>query len=240
MTQKIIEFLKIVVIAIILALIVKAFVFQPFHIPSGSMVPNLLKGDHLFVDKFSYGYSQHSFNPVITIKGFEVNLSPAFEGRYLNKTPERGDVIVFKYPLDPSQFWIKRLIGLPGDKIEMKKGRLYINGEMMPREFIAKDFGSTYYETFPNGHKHIILETTDSAKFDNNISMTVPEDHFFFMGDNRDNSNDSRGGLFIHRDLLIGKARAIFFSYDPSEGKLYEFWKWHKIFRWDRFFKSIQ
>lgn len=240
MRKDIIEFFKLIIFAITLAVLVRSFVFQPFHIPSSSMVPNLLIGDHLFVDKFSYGYSEYSFRPVFTVFGTPIYLSPSFDGRYFYNEPNRGDVIVFKNPNDKQEYWIKRLVGLPGDLIEMKKGRLFINGKMIEREFVSENGAILYKETFDNGHEHIIREVSDAGDLDDKIKHKVPENHYFFMGDNRDNSNDSRKGFFVHRDLLIGKARWIFFSYDPDKGSLWEIWKWGDMFRWDRSFKSIQ
>ncbi len=191
----------------------RTLLFQPFNIPSGSMIPTLLIGDFLFVSKYAYGYSNHSlpFSP------------PLFHGRIFSSPPKRGDVVVFKLPRDGQTDYIKRVIGLPGDTIQMKEGRLYINGTIVPREPIAKVqtedlFGHcamspTYKETLPGGVSHTIIEIEgDTGFYDNTGVYTVPPDNYFMMGDNRDNSTDSRvppdqGGVgYVPSEDLVGRA----------------------------------
>jgi signal peptidase I len=184
--------------AIVIAIGVRTFAFEPFNIPSGSMIPTLLIGDYLFVSKTAYGYSKYSF---------PWGLAP-FEGRVWAGAPKRGDVVVFRPPGDPDTDFIKRVIGLPGDRIQMKQGVLYINDEAVKRERIA-DFQYTtpddqvgrpvaqYMETLPGGVTHQVIETQgDTGRYDNTPVYTVPAGDYFMMGDNRDNSNDSRPGAW--------------------------------------------
>jgi signal peptidase I len=239
------ELAKVIIQALLIALVVRTFLFQPFNIPSGSMIPTLDIGDYIFVSKYSYGYSNHSFpfSP------------PLFHGRILASRPKRGDVLVFKLPRDGQTDYIKRVIGLPGDKIQMKEGRLYINGTMVPRTPIAKvktkDFFGrerevpTYRETLPNGVSHRIIEIEgDTGFYDNTAVYTVPPNDYFMMGDNRDNSTDSRvpedaGGVgYVPFDNLVGKAEIIFFSVKSQPA--WEFWKWPWDVRWDRLFKHVR
>lgn len=238
--ESFLETVKTVCLAIFIAMIIRAFLFEPFKIPSGSMYPNLYVGDFLFVSKYSYGYSKHSFP-------FSL---PAFEGRVWQDMPQRGDVAVFKYPKDNRTDFIKRIIGLPGDKIKMEKGRLFINGKMLPRiemeNFITRnDMGKTeryfqYEEILPNGIKHSILEISDEENVDNIAEVTVPENSFFVMGDNRDRSDDSRFNVgFVPVENLVGKARVLFFSYDTDQGAWYKPWTWGKKIRWRRLFSKI-
>jgi signal peptidase I len=211
--------LKVIVQALLIALVVRTFLFQPFNIPSGSMIPTLEIGDYLFVSKYAYGYSNHSFpfSP------------PLFSGRIFGSEPKRGDVVVFKLPRDGQTDYIKRVIGMPGDTVQVKEGRLIINGEIVPREPIAKahtqDFYGrdaevpTYKETLPGGVSHTIIEIQGDIGFhDNTPVFEVPAGNFFMMGDNRDNSTDSRvlpdqGGVgFVPFENLVGRAEVIFFS----------------------------
>ena len=233
------ETVKTVFWAVVIALVVRTFAFEPFNIPSGSMIPTLLVGDYLFVSKFSYGYSRYSLP-------FGLPLIP---GRVWFDEPERGDVIVFKLPSDTSTDYIKRLIGLPGDRIQVKGGILHINGKAVEREYV-KDFNiqdpygriqnhKEYNERLPNGVEHRILEINDSGALDNTAVYTVPEGHYFMMGDNRDNSVDSRvlsGVGFVPRANLVGRAEVKFFSID---GSFWKFWQWPTTLRFSRFFKSI-
>lgn len=236
------ETAKTVIIAILLALLVRTFLYEPFNIPSTSMVPNLLVGDYLFISKSSYGYSQYSFP--LGIGGFE--------GRIMAKEPKRGDVIVFKLPKDNSTDYIKRLVGLPGDTIQMINGRLYINDELVPREEVGmkeydreiagKQKVMEYIETLPGGTKHTIYKSSDNEELDNTIKYTVPEGHYFMMGDNRDNSRDSRvldlvG--YVPFENLEGRAEVIFFSTN-GKAELYEFWKWPITVRYNRLFMRIK
>ncbi|MCQ2965214.1 MAG: signal peptidase I [Alphaproteobacteria bacterium] len=232
---------KSVFYAIVIALIFRSFVAEPFSIPSGSMIPSLLVGDYLFVSKMSYGYSKHSL-PLSM---------PLIKNRLFYTNPEYGDVIVFKLPSDNKTDYIKRVIGLPGDKIQLKEGRLYINQKLIQRqfleEFVMRDrYGnavrySKYNEILPNGKEHTIIEVSDSSPSDNTEEFTVPEDHFFMMGDNRDNSQDSRFIQvgFVPKNNLMGKAKFLFFSHDDSAA-WWQFWKWPLAVRWSRLFNGIK
>lgn len=233
---------KTVIYAVLIAVFVRSFFLEPFDIPSGSMIPSLLVGDYLFVTKTSYGYSRHSFPLSI----------PLVKGRVLYTEPKRGDVIVFKLPSDNRTDYIKRLIGLPGDRVQVKGGRLFINGTMIEREndgdYVMRDPYSgkalrytRYVETLPEGVKHPILEVSDEGPFDNTDEFTVPADHFFFMGDNRDNSLDSRSVQvgFVPKLNLVGKARFLFFSHDDSAA-WWQIWKWPMAVRWKRLFNGIK
>lgn len=227
--------------AVLIALVIRALLFQPFNIPSGSMIPTLLIGDYLFVSKYSYGYSKHSLP-------FSL---PLFEGRVLGSQPERGDVIVFKKPTDNQTDFIKRLIGLPGDQIQMRRGVLHINGQPVQRERI-EDFIETrpggsirrypqYRETLPNGVSYVTLDTDPDGYLDNTGVYKVPAGHFFMMGDNRDNSNDSRVPAevgYVPFENLVGRAEVLFFSTDGS-ARIWEPWKWFSATRWDRIFSGI-
>ena len=238
--------LKVIVQALLIALVVRTFLFQPFNIPSGSMIPTLLIGDYLFVSKYAYGYSNHSFP-----------FSPDFfSGRIFAAPPKRGDVAVFKLPRDGQTDYIKRVIGLPGDKIQMKEGHLYINGELVPREPIAKvhteDFYGretgvpTYRETLPGGVSHTIIQIQGDTGFNGNTKVfEVPDGNYFMMGDNRDNSTDSRvppdqGGVgFVPFENFVGRAELIFFSVGKGE-PAWAFWEWPWTVRFDRMFKSVK
>ena len=234
------ETVKTVVYAILIALVIRSFWVEPFKIPSGSMYPNLYVGDFLFVSKYTYGYSKHSFP-------FSF---PSFEGRIWADEPKYGDVVVFKFPQDNKTDFIKRVVGLPGDKIKMENGRLVVNGKTLERteqeNFVLRNaYGKAerfhqYEETLPNGKKHTILEISDEEAEDNSTEVTVPEGHLFLMGDNRDRSNDSRVSVgFVPMENLVGKARFLFFSYDPNEGAWYKPWTWGKKIRWSRIFSKI-
>ncbi|MBI1326778.1 MAG: signal peptidase I [Alphaproteobacteria bacterium] len=236
------ELAKTALIAIVLALLIRSLAFEPFNIPSGSMVPTLLVGDYLFISKYSYGYSRYSFP-------FGLG---GFSGRIFEKSPERGDVIVFKLPTNRSVDYIKRLVGMPGDTIQVINGRLYINDTLVERESVGyKRYSSDgrsavlvkeYIETLPGGRKHSIYEETDNGPFDNTEKFSVPEGHYFMMGDNRDNSRDSRATDFVGfvpADLLLGRAERIFFSVDGS-AQFFEFWKWPFVIRYDRLFDAIR
>jgi signal peptidase I len=235
------EMFKTALIAIVLALLIRSFLFEPFNIPSGSMKPTLLVGDYLFVNKMDYGYSRYSF---------PLGLMP-IEGRIGGAEPQRGDVIVFKKPTDVSVNYIKRLIGLPGDRIQVKRGVLHINGEAVPREFIDRrvvedDSGqeievSEYLETLPGGAQHAIYEDNDQGPLDNTDVYNVPEGHYFMMGDNRDHSEDSRVIRevgFVPHENLVGRADFLFFSTNGN-ARLFEVWKWPWSIRYSRLFNSI-
>jgi signal peptidase I len=232
---------RVIIHALILALIVRVFLFQPFNIPSGSMIPTLLIGDYLFVSKYSYGYSRYSFP-------FGVDL---FSGRVWAKEPERGDVVVFKLPRDNETDYIKRVIGLPGDEIQMIHGVLHINGKPVPKVKID-DFVETepsgrerhiarYLETLPNGVTYPVLDLGENPFSDNTEVYKVPEGHFFMMGDNRDNSTDSRFLSevgFVPFENLVGKAQIIFFSID-EDTSFWQLWDWPESVRWSRIFMVV-
>jgi signal peptidase I len=235
------ETIKTVVYAVVIAFGVRTFAYEPFNIPSGSMIPTLLVGDYLFVSKFSYGYSRYTV-------AFG---APLFDGRMLYTKPERGDVAVFKLPRDNKTDYIKRIIGLPGDRIQVIGGILHINGEAVKRDrvedFVTTDqFGrqvrvAQYIETLPNGRKHNIIEESDSGSLDNTQVYTVPENHFFAMGDNRDNSLDSRVSSmvgFVPVENLVGRAEFLFFSIDEGSS-FWEFWKWPWSVRFGRVFDGV-
>ena len=236
-----IENIKTLLYALVIAIIIRSLLIQPFYIPSSSMEPNLLIGDRLFVTKYSYGYSKHSFpfSP------------PIFKGRTLFKEPLRGDVVVFKTPADNRTDYIKRLIGIPGDQIQFIDSNLYINNsEIIKSKLSNKDkinCGNknidvyTFEEILPNKKEYISVYSKNFP-FQNSNKFIVPKDHYFFLGDNRDCSKDSRfltSVGYVHKDNLVGKAQFIFFSSDKSVGSIFSFWKWHKSIRIDRFFKRI-
>ena len=225
--------------AVLLALCIRAVWFEPYNIPSSSMVPTLLVGDYLFITKYDYGYSKHSFP-------FSLPIIPS--GRIFEKAPERGDIVIFKVPTDNKTDYIKRVIGLPGDKIQVTNGRLFINGEIVPREKISEEdwvieqeglvHYTKYEETLPNGVKHFIYERSDDKVTDNTDVFFVPSGHYFMLGDNRDNSYDSRFFRFVPAENLEGKARFIFYS-NNGNGDFWQFWKWKKSLRLERFFKGL-
>ncbi|MEN3930615.1 signal peptidase I [Microvirga sp. W0021] len=238
MMRNVWDTVKIIVQALLIALILRTCLFQSYNIPSGSMVPTLLVNDFLFVSKYSYGYSKYSL---------PFNL-PLFSGRILGSEPKRGDVIVFKLPKDDSQDYIKRLVGMPGDKIQMKEGRLYINDTVVPRERIEDFFYKgrripQYIETLPNGVKHHIIEyNDDNGPLDNTELYTVPEGHYFMMGDNRDDSLDSRVSTevgYVPYINLVGRAEVIFLSVDET-ASAWQFWQWPWTIRGERMFQPIR
>jgi signal peptidase I len=231
--------LKSIGIAVLIALVIRSFVAEPFNIPSGSMKPNLLVGDFIFVSKWSYGYSKHSLP-------FSIPLIP---NKIFSKIPNRGDVVVFKTPQDNRTDYIKRVIGLPGDKIKIVNGQIYLNDIIIIREkmkdFIDRDKKSLTkrarkYKEYFGDLTFDVLDIMDNGIADNTELFSVPEGYFFVMGDNRDNSQDSRFKTvgFVPVDNLVGKARFIFFSLENS--RFLEIWKWPNAIRGSRIFRTIK
>ena len=236
------ENIKTIIYALVIAIFIRSIFFQPFYIPSSSMEPNLLVGDRLFVSKYTYGYSKHSFpfSPKI------------FNGRILFSEPKRGDVIVFKTPADNRTDYIKRLIGLPGDTLQFINGDIYLNNNQILKTKTSNEMkincgnivlnANFYKEKLPNGIVHVTVYDKNNS-FQNSDKFHVPEDYYFFLGDNRDCSKDSRflGSVgYVHKNNLVGKARIIFFSSNRNEGSVLKFWKWNKILRLERFLKIIK
>ena len=237
----IIENIKTLIYALIIAIIIRSLFLQPFYIPSSSMESNLLIGDRLFVTKYTYGYSKHSFP-------FSPNF---FQNRLFFNEPKRGDVIVFKTPADNRTDYIKRLIGLPGDELQFINGDLFLNNNQIFKSLISSDQKvycgneqidvNTYEEKLPNGTKYITVYRKNYT-FQNSDKYIIPEDHYFFLGDNRDCSKDSRFLSevgYVNKINLVGKARFIFFSSDIKVGSIFKFWDWGNIIRFDRFLKKI-
>tara|TARA_B110000116_G_C16795569_1_gene566453 strand:+ start:2370 stop:3098 length:729 start_codon:yes stop_codon:yes gene_type:complete len=232
--------IKSISFAVLIALLIRSFLAEPFNIPSGSMKPNLLIGDFIFVSKWSYGYSKHSLP-------FSIPIIPK---KFFSSLPNRGDIVVFKTPQDNRTDYIKRVIGLPGDKIQIINGQININGNLILRkkneDFIDIDKKGKkkrirkYKEFFYNNEIETI-DLMDNGIVDNTALYIVPDGHFFVMGDNRDNSQDSRFTNvvgYIPIENLVGKAQFIFFSLENS--RFLEIWKWPKAIRFDRIFKSIK
>lgn len=230
--HQILETIRTVFYAALVAIVIRTLLFEPFNIPSGSMIPTLQVGDLLFVAKYSYGYSRFSlpFSP------------PLFSGRIFGSLPRRGDVVVFRYPRDTSEDYIKRVVGLPGDHIQMREGVLYVNGIEATRTPIGpyeaddqgrKTLEEEFSEHLPGAPAHDILKATDEGWVNNTQIYVVPNDTFFAMGDNRDDSADSRfadGVGYVPLENLVGKAEFIFFSWDSDAARI----------RWDRIFKVIR
>ncbi|MGU9962086.1 MAG: signal peptidase I [Candidatus Puniceispirillales bacterium WSBS_2018_MAG_OTU23] len=233
-----IDTIKTVLWAVLIAVVFRSLLFEPFSIPSGSMIPTLKVGDYLFVSKYSYGYSRYSF---------PLGVVP-IPGRILGGEPTRGDVIVFRKPGAEHIDYIKRVVGLPGDEIYVSKGILHINGAAVSRRQVAETTFSNglynrtakvYREAFPEGDSHLIQELSDQDAMDNTIPVIVPKDHYFFMGDNRDNSRDSRAEIgFVPAENLVGRAEFIFFSHN-GKANIFELWKWPSAIRFDRIGMSI-
>ena len=237
------ETIKVIFQALLIALVVRTLLFQPFNIPSGSLIPTLLIGDYLFVSKYSYGYSRHSipFSP------------PLFWGRICASEPKRGDIAVFKLPKDNSTDYIKRVVGLPGDQIQVIGGVLHINGTagqaragrgLRDHRHVGRTVPvPQYQETFPEGVTHFVIERDgDRGYWDNTDVYTVPAGHFFMMGDNRDNSTDSRDEASVGQvpfENFVGRAEIIFFSID-EDASLWRVWEWPASIRWNRMFQPIR
>ncbi len=240
-SESVIETAKTIGIVVGIVAFVQTLLFQPFRIPSSSMEGSLEVGDYLFVSKFTYGYSVYSI-PLIAP-------AHASEDRVLGGEAERGDVVVFRLPSDPSQDYIKRVIGLPGDRIQVIGGVLHINGAPVKLERIEDrvetlDDGSEvtverYLETLPNGVSHVVLNRDVASRFDDTEEFVVPAGHYFMMGDNRDNSNDSRGDVgYVPAANLVGRAQVIFFSHDGTAA-VWELWKWPFAIRYSRLLNLI-
>ena len=237
----IVENVKTLFYALIIAVIIRSLFFQPFYIPSSSMEPTLLIGDRIFVKKYIYGYSKHSFP-----------FSPSFfSGRFFYQSPTYGDLVVFKTPADNRTDYIKRLIGQPGDSVQFINGDLYINDLKVNKEKIINtdlircgnfNLKTDYFiETLPNGVKHLTVYKKNGS-LQNTKKFNVPENHFFLMGDNRDCSKDSRylnSVGYVNNINLVGKARVIFFSNDTKKSTLLKFWNLKKSFRLERLFKRL-
>ena len=237
----IIENIKTIFYALVIAIVIRSLLIQPFYIPSSSMEPTLLVGDRLFVTKYSYGYSKHSFpfSP------------PVIKGRILSNLPKTGDVIVFKTPADNRTDYIKRLIGLPGDRIQFINGDIFLNNNQISKSRISKNDiiycgkqtieVNTFEEKLTNGIIHNTAYSK-SYSFQNSDPFNVPEKHYFFLGDNRDCSKDSRyldSVGYVNKLNLVGKAKLIFFSNDTNISNLFKFWNLSDSFRFDRLFKLL-
>jgi signal peptidase I len=243
------EFVQTIVVVVAIVFGVRTFLFQPFRIPSGSMENTLLVGDYIIVSKYPYGYSNYSIP-------FAPNL---FSGRIFGSEPARGDVVVFAYPANPSIDYIKRIVGLPGDRIRMSGGVLYVNGEPAKQERV-QDFIETlsegierpvprYRESFADGRSHEILDRDANGEFDDTPEFTVPAGHYFMMGDNRDRSNDSRvpdsGVGFVPVENIVGRAEFVLSSWTCSgdwecTARLAEIWTWPWTLRTDRVLHAIK
>jgi len=247
------ETVKVIIQALLIAFFVRTFLYQPFNIPSASMYPTLKIGDYLFVSKLSYGYGKYSFNFSLGAFGHELKCCSFvdFPGRIIfQSTPQRGDIAVFKLPTNTDVDYIKRVIGLPGDHIQMKDDELYINGQQVKRErvedFVDSDSGrggpvAQYLETLPGGVEHRVLDFSPNEEMDTTQEYVVPPNHYFMMGDNRDNSQDSRYLSvvgYVPIENFVGRADIIFFSISP-QARLWEVWMWPFEIRWSRFFNIL-
>ena len=249
------EAVRTIIYAVLIALILRTLSYEPFNIPSSSMKPTLEIGDYLFVSKFSYGYSHHSLPLSLKL----------FSGRILYTQPERGDVLVFKEPRDNRTDYIKRVIGLPGDRVQLQAGLIYLNGVPVERQPVADyelytgrlaihggrpTYVRHYIETLPGGRSYRVIEERECradgsacGPHDNMQEITVPPGHFLMMGDNRDNSSDGREWGFVPAENLIGRAVILFLSF-KCESSCYanwwEVWKWPLAIRWSRIFQMIE
>ena len=237
----VIDNLKTLLFALIIAVLLRSLFYQPFYIPSSSMEPTLLVGDRLFVSKYEYGYSKHSFpfSP------------PIFEKRLLEKDPKRGDLVVFKTPADNRTDYIKRLIGVPGDSVQFIDGEIFLNKQKILRKKINKKLNlrcgnmsfpvNVYEETLPNGIKYKAAYSS-LGTLKNSDEYIVPDGHFFLLGDNRDCSKDSRFLSevgYVKKLNLVGKAKIIFFSNDTKNGSFLKIWNWGNSLRYERTFKKL-
>jgi signal peptidase I len=239
-----VEIGKTIIYALLIALVLRVLLFQPFTIPSASMEPTLLAGDYIIVSKYSYGYSRHSipFSP------------PLFHGRIFDRVPNRGDIIVFKLPRDTKTDYIKRVIGLPGDRVQVKHGIIYINDKPVPQQPVGQvtmtsPYGMTgtvdkFQETFSNGKVHVGYSMDPNADIENTPVFLVPEKNYFMMGDNRDNSLDSRvaeevGVGFVPEENLVGKAQIILLSWN-DKAAIFKPWTWFLDIRPSRFFRILK
>jgi len=240
--NSIIDNVKTIFYALVIAVIIRSLFFQPFYIPSSSMEPTLLIGDRIFVSKYTYGYSKHSFpfSP------------PLFKKRLFDKTPNYGDLVVFKTPADNRTDYIKRLIGMPGDTIQFQKGNLILNNKLMSRTVMSTEYkircGSStfdvnaYKEILPNGKQYIAVYKK-LGTMQNTDVYKVPQNHYFFLGDNRDCSKDSRylsSVGYVSNENLVGNAKIIFFSNDTVSGSILKFWNWDQSMRFGRFFNILK
>jgi signal peptidase I len=237
------ELFSVVGVALVLMVLFRTFLFQPFTIPSASMEPNLYEGDYIIVSKWNYGYSKYS--SVVPL--------PFIKDRIFGKTLTRGDIIVFKLPSDTKIDYIKRVVGLPGDRIQMRGSKLYINDELMPyqpvgetyapKDMLNADTPATLVEETFDGKTHKIQDMVLDGRVDDTDVYVVPAGYYFMMGDNRDNSEDSRfpaetGGVgFVPAENIEGKATIVLMSW-KSGASLWKPWTWLN-FRWDRFFKPL-
>jgi signal peptidase I len=243
-SSELVEIVKTVVYALVIAFVIRVLLFQPFTIPSGSMEPTLFQGDYIIVSKYAYGYSRHSlpFSP------------PLFSGRVFARQPHRGDVVVFKLPRDDHVDYIKRLIGMPGDRVQLRGGVVYLNGKPLPREELTPTTEMTpfgfpraverFRETLPNGKSYITYSYGSDGDVDNTGVYVVPQGQYFFMGDNRDNSQDSRfpeavGVGYVPFENLVGKADLILLSWN-DKATLFKPWTWFVDARPSRFFKLLR
>jgi len=237
--SELVDTIVVIVEALVIAVLFRTFLFQPFSIPTGSMQSTLMIGDYFVASKFSYGYGKYSFVVPLPVNG-----------RLFGSAPKQGDIVVFHNQAS-NEDYIKRLVGMPGDKVQMKQGRLYLNGTMVAREEIGQGIDrdsqnrdapvTIYTETLPNGVTHTIQEISDDQPLDNTAEYVVPEGHYFMMGDNRDRSQDSRvlsAVGYVPLDNLIGKAEARFFSVKDNRAP-WAVWEWPETLRLDRMFQSV-
>jgi len=240
--HSVVENIKTIFYALIIAIIIRSLFFQPFYIPSSSMEPTLLIGDRIFVSKYAYGYSRHSFpfSP------------PLFKKRIFSKLPDYGDLVVFKTPSDNRTDYIKRLIALPGDTIQFQNGNIVLNNKLIPRIRVENEYKircgssshnvSAYKEMLPNGREYIAVYKKKGSMQNTDI-YKVPSNHYFFLGDNRDCSKDSRylsSVGYVSNENLVGNAKIVFFSNDTMSGSILKFWNWDQSLRIERFFNLLK